>query len=198
MQEKNCAFCESSPLLLQVCLSVPLCLGFVSRFLAPLLPKQRGSACAVMPDFASRSGVSGLLPWARELLGGIMNFSLSIWRQCLDWCRAGVTLGEVGELPGTSPVPAGLPSHRGFFLARAVGRAQPIPSESPRAGKELGRFGRVAGRAGDALPAPCLLQHPEPLVPSMGWAAEAFLLDVVFFPPPLETQPLAVVQAQLK
>lgn len=124
--------------------------------------------------------------------------------QCLDWCHAGVTLGEVNLRP---PGPRRAPSHRGFFLAGAVGRAQPIPSESPRAGKALGRFGRVAGRAGDALPASCLLQHPEPLVPSMGWvlapkvllrwAAEASLLNVVFFLP-LEMQPFAVMQSQLK
>lgn len=92
-------------------------------------------------------------------------------------------LGRGGGAPRDVPGPCRAPLSQGIFLARAVGRAQPIPSESPRAGKELGRFGRVAGRAGDALPAPCLLQHPEPLVPSMGWAAEAFLLDVVFFPP---------------
>lgn len=153
MQEKNCAFCESSPLLLQVCLSVPLCLGFVSRFLALLLPKQRGSTCAVMPDFASRSGVSGLLPWARELLGGIMNFSLSIWRQCLDWCRAGVTLGEVGELPGTSPVPAGLPSHRGFFWPGLWEEHSLSQVSHPGQGRSLAGLEEWPG--GQAMP--CLL-----------------------------------------
>lgn len=84
-------------------------------------------------------------------------------------------------LPGVSPRgwdPAGPKSPAGNF-GQGCGKssaasAQPSPCESARAGKEkLGRFGKAAGRAGDALPAPCLHPHPTPLVPRMGWVPPA-------------------------
>lgn len=43
----------------------------------------------------------------------------------------------------------------GKSIASPCSPAQP---ESPPAGKALSRFGKLAGRAGDALPAPCLPQ----------------------------------------